>query len=103
MKVSIVLLALVLSACTTIQRQPATVIIPKIEESWLEDLGDLKKLEDRSASGNPPKLEDVSEVINENYSKYHILRSNMKAIRDYIEKLKQIEGTSYGEYTSKKD
>lgn len=79
------------------QPVPPTVVIPQIEEKWLEDTGDLEVLEE------PVDLKELTKTINENYSKYHILRSNMQAVRDYIERLKGLEGTSYGESTDQKN
>lgn len=97
MKIQLAALALILSACTTPPQIPPSVVIPQIEEKWLADTGDLKNLKEGD------DLIDVTKTINENYSKYHILRNNMQAIREYIEKLKQIEGTTYGNSASQKD
>lgn len=78
-------MALTLSACTTIPRVETEVIIPEINPEWVEDTGELKKLE------SDADLEDVASTINENYAKYKTLRSNMQLIREYFDKLNKIQ------------
>lgn len=78
-------MALTLSACTTIPQVDTEVVIPKIDPAWVQDTGDLKKLEADA------DLEDVASTINENYTKYKTLRSNMQLIREYFEQLNKIE------------
>ena len=85
MKKILVLLGLILSGCTTMQQVPPTIIIPQIPNEFLVDPGELEQLP------NDSSIEDLANVINNNYKKYHQAREQLKSINKYIDELNKAE------------